>query len=280
VRTIYVDELFLLNMVINYILLAVTKRVVRAKASPARLLLGSAAGAVYAVFLFLPHHWMVYSFAAKIAVSLAITAMTYGVRKFRLYLRTVAVFYTVSFAFGGAAYALLDLTDTARFPYPPLKILALSTVAAYAGVTLLSVYRGRLAVKEQSITRAAITVSGKTAAVRCFLDTGNALRDPFSDSPVMVVEYARLANILPPGLSELVKRGGADGMPREFQRRLRLIPYSAVGKKNGVIIGFKPDRVTVGELVIADIVVGLCEDSLSRDDAYAALANPIILEPV
>lgn len=109
------------------------------------------------------------------------------------------------------------------------------------------------------------------------MDTGNSLYDPVSDSPVMIVEYNSVSDILPQEIHTYLKEGTIEINPNCIKARLRFIPYSTIDKKNGVILGFKPDRVTFGDKVVYDIVIGLCENSLSTDNSYAALANPHVL---
>ncbi|OQB13877.1 MAG: Sporulation factor SpoIIGA [Firmicutes bacterium ADurb.Bin193] len=272
-QSVYIDEVFLLNFIINYMLLFVTKRIIRARASQPRLVLGSIIGSAYAVFMLLPHSEFFYSFISKLLFSLSLVAITYNIKKFRQYIRTVAVFYMVSFAFGGAAYAVAGLMNKGVQDFVPFKILATSTVIAYFSIMLVASYCKRLYIREKSHATVLITVDGETSAVSCFLDTGNSLYDPISDSPVMIAELSSVSSILPKEVSELVKTGTVDKIPDGFSRRIRLIPYSSIGKE-GVIIGFKPDRVQIGEKVICDIVVGLCENSLSQDNTYTALLNP------
>lgn len=276
-KTLYVDELFLLNGVINYILLLVTKKIIRAKASQPRLLIGSIISALYAVFMFLPHTQIFYSFLAKLLFSFMLVAITYNIRKLRQYIRAVAVFYMVSFAFGGAAFAIISMTGWNDMSYLPVKILVTSTVIAYACLTFLSSYYKRAAVKQRSTATVSITVNDETAVVNCFFDTGNSLYDPISDSPVMVVEYNCISSILPPEISYYLKEGTIENLPPNFNRRLRFIPYSSIGKKNGVILGFKPDRVVLDEKVFHNIVIGICENSLAKDNSYDALINPHVL---
>ena len=275
-RTIYVDELFLLNGIINYLLLLVTKRIIRARASQPRLLLSSMIGALYAVFMFLPHNAMFYSFFGKFLFSLAIVGITYKIKKIKQYLRAVGVFYMVSFAFGGAAYGLMSMLGKSGVSYLPLKILATSTVAAYAGIVMLSSYYKRLSLKERRFADMEITICGQTVPVTGYLDTGNCLYEPISDSPVVVVEISAVISILPPELPRMLSAENAC-LPTEFKRRIRLIPYNSVGKSGGVIIGVKPDRVVIKGKIIYDVIIGLCENKLSADDSYSALINPQIL---
>lgn len=276
-RTVYIDELFILNGAVNYILLLATKRIIRSKSSQPRLLFGSIIGAIYAVFMFLPHSELFYSFVGKFLFSLSLVAITYKIKKFKQYIKAVAVFYMVSFAFGGAAYGFMSLIGKSAFSHLPLKILATSTVAAYICIVLLSSYCRRLAYKEKCFMPVSITVCGNTAFVNGFLDTGNCLYEPISESPVLVVESRSVESILPPQVLSLLDREYLKDVPPDFGRRIRLIPYCSVGQKKGVIIGFKPDRVTVGDKVVYDVVIGLCNNSLSQDGSYTALVNPQIL---
>jgi stage II sporulation protein GA (sporulation sigma-E factor processing peptidase) len=276
-RTIYIDEIFVLNGAVNYILLLATKRIIRGKSSQPRLLFSSIIGAIYAVFMFLPHSEFFYSFMGKFLFSLSLVAITYKTKKFKQYIKAVAVFYMVSFAFGGASYAFMSLIGKSALSYLPLKILATSTVITYICIVLLSSYCRRLAYKERCFMPVSITVCGNTALVNGFLDTGNCLYEPISESPVMVVESRSVENILPPQVLSLLDKKYIKDLPPDFGRRIRLIPYCSVGKKRGVIIGFKPDRVTVGDKVVYDVVVGLCSNRLSQDDSYSALVNPQIL---
>jgi stage II sporulation protein GA (sporulation sigma-E factor processing peptidase) len=274
--TVYIDELFLLNTALNYILLLLTRRVVRLKASWPRLLLGSVIGAVYAVFMFLPHNKLFYTFFAKFIFSLLLVAVTYNIKKPKQYVKAVAVFYMISFAFGGAAYSLISLTGRSG-DYTPLRILALSTTIAYVCIMLLSSYCRRLYLKEKCTSIVNITLNGKSAAVNCYMDTGNNLYDPVSDSPVMIVEHKSISSILPSELGEYYKQGTLDALPVCAGRKIRLIPYSSIGKKSGFILGFKPDSVAIEGKQISDIVIGLCENELSTDNSYAALLNPCAL---
>ena len=62
--------------------------------------------------------------------------------------------------------------------------------------------------------------------------------------------------------------------------RARLIPFSSLGKENGMLLGFVPDKAEIydecGVRVLEKCVVGIYEHSLSKDRSYAALLNPYI----
>ena len=60
----------------------------------------------------------------------------------------------------------------------------------------------------------------------------------------------------------------------------RLIQFSSLGKENGMLIGFVPDRAEIhddcGVKVLEKCVVGIYERQLSRDNSYGALLNPYL----
>lgn len=90
-----------------------------------------------------------------------------------------------------------------------------------------------------------------------FLDTGNKLREPFSNAPVIIVDSSKIS---------------ADG------KNTRLVPVSTV---NGVgfLTAFKPDKIILksakGEEVIENAYIALSNDV--KDENYSAILNYDIL---
>ena len=130
--------------------------------------------------------------------------------------------------------------------------------------------------KEKCTSIVNITLNGKSAAVNCYMDTGNNLYDPVSTAGYDCGTQS-ISSILPSELGEYYKQGTLDALPVCAGRKIRLIPYSSIGKKSGFILGFKPDSVAIEGKQISDIVIGLCENELSTDNSYAALLNPCAL---
>jgi len=277
---VYIDELFVLNAVINFILLFATKRIIRSNSSNPRLFLGSAIGAIYAIFMFLPNAKIFYSFVGKLIFSLVLVAITYNVKNFKKYIRAVGVFYLVSFVFGGSAYAILSFTSGNEQMHMTLKILVTSTVVAYIFITFLTSYYKRLAIKESKFTNLSVFMDNKIASINCLIDTGNSLYEPLSDLPVIVVEFESICCLLPNELCDVFRQR----LPLEsiyeklykceFRNKLRLIPFHSLGSKNGMIIGFKPDKVTVNNESVGNTIIGIYAERLSSDNSYSALINP------
>ena len=66
--------------------------------------------------------------------------------------------------------------------------------------------------------------------------------------------------------------------------RLRLIPFSALGTKGGLLLAFRPDVIEVmhgAELIrTSQAVVGIFPGELSGDGSYRGLLHPDILAEI
>lgn len=75
------------------------------------------------------------------------------------------------------------------------------------------------------------------------LDTGNMLKDPISGESVILLEKQKLCEILPSSLLENMENilGGEFGtnQSEQYKTKLRIIPFTSVGKQNGMMIGIK-----------------------------------------
>jgi stage II sporulation protein GA (sporulation sigma-E factor processing peptidase) len=65
--------------------------------------------------------------------------------------------------------------------------------------------------------------------------------------------------------------------------RIRLVPFTSIGKYKGMLVGIRPDEVVVitadNNVRIKDIIVGVYHRPLSQEGAYRALLHPDVLNP-
>jgi stage II sporulation protein GA (sporulation sigma-E factor processing peptidase) len=123
-----------------------------------------------------------------------------------------------------------------------------------------------------------------------FLDTGNSLRDPLTNQPVLVAEYGLLQEYLPEDFRRAVENSQneqdiLDAVTlSSWAHRLRLIPFQSIGKKNGVLLGIRADEITVanGKRNIShrNLVIGLYRDKLSGDGSFSLLIPAEVLNGI
>lgn len=98
---VYIDLIFLANLVIDGILLALTAWMRRVKPRWWRLVLSSVVGALYVVMMFVPQLSFLYTFLIKFGLSLIMLWIAFGFASLQSYLRHLGAFYMVNFAAAG-----------------------------------------------------------------------------------------------------------------------------------------------------------------------------------
>ena len=285
-RVVYVDSLFLINIIINYILLIVTAKICGAATPRLRLLGGAALGAVYSVVSVLPLPVFFVNFLIKIAVGILMVLAAFGGQT-RL-IRLILVFFAASAAFGGAVMAASLVSGGAGIGEVrlslSLKLLILAFAVAYAVLTL--VFRraarrrhGLGANSPGGIVTLELRHGGRTIRLRALRDTGNALIDPMTGRPVIVAGVNDVRPLLEPetrrALAEL-RNKDAVGVLETLaattgSMRFQLIPYSAVGTAGGMLLAFKPDEIIVDGKNRMGMLLALSPNSVSESGAYTAL---------
>jgi len=292
--TIYIDVLFLENIAINFLILAVTNYISKFKASSARVLLGSFVGAMYVLAAFLPGMEMYFTLAAKIIISFVMVTVTFWPEKIKDFIKLTLFFYLVSFIFGGAVFGLYyflnpeggmvsnGIYNISGFP---IKTLLVSIIFAYIVIKICWDIIKSKAIHENLMVPVLIEFENKKVMIDALIDTGNSLRDPISNIPVIVVEFEAVKEILPEEVRKIFLNGIEADLnlvvqeisKTDWASRFRLIPFNSLGKINGMLIGFRPDRIEIelknGKKDFEEVVVGIYNRILSGDESYRALLS-------
>lgn len=292
---IFVGEYILLvNLVINFIILYITKVTTKTKTSFLRLFLASLIGAVYSIFALIID--FMFLFIIKICLSILIVIVAFNPAKIKHFLKLYATFFIVTFVFGGATFGLFYLTETEVIlsnGFESLKKLSVNTIviAIALSLVLIKVVLSFIEIRNNRsrvITSIKIKLNEYEVKLPALIDTGNSLKDPISNEPVIVVEFNAVKKLLPYEISDIFSRYKENNlniiyevMDNELSKiKFRLIPFKSLGKENGMLIGFKPDIVIIDEgdeMISKSAVVGIYNNSLSHDGDYKALLNPSIL---
>ena len=107
--TIYLDIIFLENLLMNYIILFGTGAVQKEQMKNYKLIISSIIGALYAIITYLEIIPAYSSIAMKILLSIIMIYIAFDIHNVKKMCKTLLLFYLVSFATGGIALALLYL---------------------------------------------------------------------------------------------------------------------------------------------------------------------------
>lgn len=278
---VYLDELFLLNFVVDYLLLLSSARLAGEPLHRGRMALGAALGGIYAALLFLEGLGFLAHPLCRLAAAVGMLLCAFGGS--RRLLRLTLMFFAVSAAFGGGILALellgggLAVRGGVFTSALDLRLILLSAAVCYVLITLVLQRTARHSALRGELVPAVLDLAGRRAALTALVDTGNTLTDPATNRPVMVAEGRCLAGLFPPGegpeegelsrpvaaLERLAGRGGG--------LRFRLLPYRAVGVECGLLLAVRVDRARVGTEDYGSILVALSPTPVSDGGGYQAL---------
>lgn len=297
---IYLDIVILENIVINYLILLVTSKFSKNRASNLRLFLGSLLGAAYLVFIILLPEKRIYTTVmSKFLLSMVMVAVAFNIKKLTVFLKTLALFYATTFLFAGAAFALMFFNrDRSVIRNGVLVMSFLNTtwsellLAFAVALIIMRIVWDAIQYKflrEKLLVRLNIVFDKKNIGLSALVDTGNSLHDPLTNMPVIVVEFSAIKDLLPEGIKNIFERDFENDLNTvtaaiagsEWLSRFRLIPFTSLGKENGMLIGFRPDYIEIdNESVkkdINDVIVGIYNRALSKNRQYRALVNPELM---
>lgn len=250
---VYIDEIFFLNALVDYVLLLSTATLRSLPLSRRRFALGAALGGIYAVLAALPPLLWLRSGAVKLALSAAMSAAAFGMEGFW---RSWLCLLLLSAAFAGA------FLGCGQLGVPSLQTLLFSFSLLYALLRLLLSRQ----LEERRLMETEVQLGACSVRFRTLYDTGNSLFDPISGLHVLIAESAALAPLFPFALS-----GDAAGDLRRLSdhARCRLLPYRSVGG-SGLLLCFRPDRLTLdGES--RELLVGLSPSPFAENGEYKAI---------
>ncbi len=275
--TVYLDSLFLLNFIIDYLLLLVTAKAAGESHRRVRLMAGAGIGASLSALVFLPgFQWLLHP-ACKVAGGALMVVAAYGGSPHLL--RMGLLFFAFSCALGGGVLLIglltgrgLTFQNGILATSMDLKLVLLSAAICYLVLTLLFRRTGRHTGRELEPT--VVEIEGKRILLTTLHDTGNTLTDPATGRPVLVAEGERMRDLLPRQIWSSL-RDPAAAMEQcageDFGHRLRLIPYRAVGIDCGFMLAVRADRVSVGRREYGGLLVALSPTPVSDGGGYGAL---------
>lgn len=289
-QVIYIDVLFILNLIVNYFILLAVSQILHRNDKRLRFLGGAALGALYSCFMFFPQVSFLYSAGIKLVFSMTVVVVSFRRLTIRSFIKILICFYITSMLFGGIIFALcyfvappgLDERNGAVYMDISPLMLILSSAGCYIVIKLLSRYLHR-DVHSTDIYTVEISVGNNSSKFSALLDNGNDLCDVITGYPVVIAEYRNVEMLIPRQLRNIFRSGKvSDGDNFDIEgwnRRVRFISYGSVGNVGGILPAFKPDRLMVENAGVStsNVLVAVTNSRLSSEGLYNALLNPHLL---
>ena len=293
---LYADILFLVNFVMNGFVLWVVAKLTRSKRKNRWIVLAAAVMAfLYTLLIIIESlRFINVALASIIILSIGLVIGLYpkGIKGFA---KVMVVAYCISFTVGGLGMALIFLTDLPYVVYHiasdwseftravSWQIAFISMIFCYVLLKLAIRLNNHYTLKRQMLCTIQIFLGEQDCSFDALVDTGHSLKEPLSQSPVIIAEFEQVKTVLPDGLKVLFYEKQEDDFADllteqegTFYNRIRMIPFTSVGRSNGMLIGFRPDSVRVEGVTDTphNIIIGIYNDKLCRDGRYQGLVSP------
>ena len=283
---IYIDTLFLLNALVDYLLLLAAARLVGEPLRRWRFALGAGLGGVYAVAIFLPGLSFLAHPLCRLASAALMMVVSYGGS--RRLLRQGLLFVALTCAFGGGVVAIgllggtgLSLGNGVFYSALDLKVVLLSAAVCYGVLTLVFRRLAQHSAANGELVPVRLRLGERMVDLTALVDTGNTLTDPVSGRPVVVAEGERTAPLFPrehrPGPGDLTDPAAA--LTRlgtgAWRGRFRLLPYRSVGVDRGLLLAVRLDGLELDGQGRGPVLVALSPTPVSDGGGYQALVGPM-----
>lgn len=288
---VYADLTFAINFIMDFFLLWATARIAGIKVIYSRIAAAALLGGIYAVGFLLPELSKWYNIQFKILFSCLLVIFALSPQNWTEFKKTIFYFYGINFAVAGATVATSYLFSSS------MQIISLPYFWLLGGVfcaIAIGIYGEKYFVSHIIPKLLNFDIELRFNNLKCkgkgLLDTGNGLRDPLTNKPVLVAEYGLLRDCLPDDFKQAMENVGdenemLDGLAQSsWANRLRLIPFTSIGKKNGLLVGIRADEIIVdigkNSIFHKNLVVGIYKERLSKEGNYQLLIPSEILENI
>ena len=259
---IYVDVLFIVNFFITYLLLLLTKALVKSSAKTVRLLASSCLGGLYSLIILADDLSVFVSVLGKLAASVLLVIIAFGFKRITVFVKAVALFYFSNMLFLGVILAVQLIFNskgaainngTVYFDISAPVLLISASLAYVVSIAVIKIYNRTLG--RQEIYKLKIFKNGECHTMLAFLDSGNKLTEPFSNYPVIIADSSKI-----------------------MYDTERIIPFSTVGG-DGILQAFRPDKIEISneknKIETDKVYIALSEVG---EKNYSAILNSQILK--
>ena len=236
---VYIEAVFLLNFLLDYMILYGTKKLLKIRSAYYRLFLGSLFGSL-TTFLLTVSFSNIIMILLKICISLLMNLISFGFE--RVFYHTL-YFYLISIILGGIIY-LFDIPLTLYSYY--ICIIMITCISIYSFYKLFCHFHFSFSITYQ----VSFFMNNQEYHFVGYLDTGNHLTSPFSKKPVILVDM-----ILP-------------------CTNLFYIPYKALNSE-GILPCIRPDKIYINQKEISNCLIGFSKNKISIEGCSCILPNEI-----
>lgn len=297
---VYLDLILLLNFIFNFMLLLLTKYLVRTAVPLYRLFLGTiVATAFIPLVIYFPNTF--HSTIVKGIYSVFIILATFGFKGIGHVFKTMFMFYFISFTVGGGLFAIHFLLESSLKTNIHKILLYVnniygdeySLVLLFIGFPVILYFtKSRMdrhvkdKIKYDQLYEVAITINHQVHRTTGFIDSGNHLNDPLSNRPVVICDEPFLRKFFSNEEWQMMKNAilqdKVDQFPHSIKSMIAIVPFQGVDGTSNYLYTIRPEKLTIyyHQQVIEtkNVLIGIQLAKLTADERYHCLIHPEIIQ--
>lgn len=258
---VFLDVLIIEQVIVNTFLLYITSQTMHVHIKFKRLLLTGFFSSFYSLTLIYPDIVFLSAIGFKLLFAAAMTLLAFGIKNIIFNIKACCIFIMYAMMLAGICifiefYVSGNIViEGFMLPFS-YKYIFLSLMVIYISLQRLVVYIKDRKKIQTLIYDVEIVNDNKKLMVKAFLDTGNELREPATNLPVIIIEKNIASSI-------------------QYGEKL-YIPFKLVDGTNGYLEGFKPSYAKIyinKNIKIVDLVVAVSDTKFSELNDYSALLS-------
>lgn len=274
VYIVYLDVFFMINFIMDYMIILITSRIAKVKKKRIRQLAGAGCGALYSVIVIKPLTNHLFKITlVNILIAAVMVLISFGFTSASVYIKNVFLVFVVSFTMSGIINYLYYSTVIGKYVRNVLsgnsnkvvnaRKFILVSVLAY--ILLSAIVRIIFSVRKdmELYYDVKITFRGKSVVVRGLYDTGNGLTEPVSGKMVHIAEYKILKPLL-------------EG-DEKAKENIYVIPFHSIGEEDGIMYGIRMDEMVVlvddEPKFLYNPIIGIYTGNVSKRGNYSVILN-------
>lgn len=245
---IYLDVVLLESFIMNYIILFSTAIISKSKINYVKIAIASLVAGLYSILNYIWNLGNIQNLAIKFLISIMIVLIGFDSYKIKTIVKQLILFYLVSFTFGGISFMLLFLINPTDIVFEngllvgtyPIKVTIIGGIIGAIVIACVSyIIRDRLRTKSM-LCDLEIFYKGKYQKLKTMIDTGNLLKEPISQTDVIIVEKNSLRGIISDdildNIDNIIQGKWLDSRDDIYAYKFKVIPFSSLGNDNGLLI--------------------------------------------
>ncbi|AYD39991.1 sigma-E processing peptidase SpoIIGA [Clostridium fermenticellae] len=259
---VYIDVLILENVIVNFFLLYLTARTLKIEIKFVYIFISAVFGGMYTIVLVYPALFRFSSILFKLLAALIMVFIAFRCKELKLNFKILCIFILYSMVLAGMCM-FIEYNNSIYENYFAIydfsyKKLMISIMLIYMCIDRILIYVKDKKSINKFVFKVDIVLDNSVKTINAFLDTGNELREPATNLPVIVVEESIFKDI---DLNVYDKF---------------YIPYKVINGQSGVMKGIKPKCVVIHENDKSekkDAIIAFCNKKLSEFNEYNALLS-------